>query len=313
MLYLSNPKSFKEFVGQNKIKNTLKIMINASKKQSEIIDNLLFCGGSGFGKTTLAKIVSKELKSNVKVVQGPILEKKADILSLFASLKSNDVLFIDEVHGINKQIEELLYSAMDERKIDLLIGPDGDSKIVRMNLPKFHFICATTKMSSLSNPLINRFGYVAHFENYSDSELIRITKFYLKKRDIAFDEEICEQIYKHCLRSPREIKKIIKRINDYLVAKDEVLSLSTLKKLFKVMGINKYGLNQDQIRLLKLLQNSDSRSSNSVKQIASMLSVDITYLEESIEPDLLHYNLIYKSSRGRKITEKGIKFLIGKN
>lgn len=306
--------SFDEFVGQEKLISTIKIIIESAKVQKKQIDHLLFYGPPGLGKTTLAKIISKETKSNIVYVQGPLIEKKGDVLTIFSSINDNDIIFIDEIHGINKNIEELFYSALEEGTIDVALGVDGDKKIMRMKLKKFCLIAATTKINLLSKPLKDRFGYIGKLSDYSDLEIAKIIFNSATKNKIKIKNDAINFIAIHSGQTPRVANTLLKRVNDFAIYyKIDLIDLETVKKAFSYLGIYLYGLYSPQIEYLKTLHKVFNDKFSSLDAISSIIKDDKYTILNDIEPILLIYKLIEKSPRGRKITNNGIEYLKSQN
>ncbi|WP_412031401.1 Holliday junction branch migration DNA helicase RuvB [Metamycoplasma buccale] len=303
-------EKFKDFVGQEKIIKTLKVIISSAEKQNKIIDHILFYGAPGLGKTSLAKIIANETKRNIVYAQGPLLEKKSDLLTLLSSIKENDVIFIDEIHGINKNLEELLYLALEEGVIDLTIGVDGDKRIMRMKLKKFTLVAATTKFNLLSKPLKDRFGYIGKLSPYNDDEIAIIIKNSAKRNNIKIDEDSIKEIASHSRQTPRIANILLERVNDFSIYDEQPnINLKIVKKAFKFIGVFKYGLTTFQIEYLKTLHEIFQDSFGSLDTISSIVKDDKLTIINEIEPTLLVYQLIEKTSRGRRITKNGIDYL----
>nr|WP_318031545.1 AAA family ATPase [Mycoplasmopsis bovis] len=194
---LLRPTSFKEFIGQKKLIVTVKAMIDGSLYRNEVLDHILFYGPPGTGKTTLASLIGNELNKKVHYLQGALLEKKSDVLSVFANVNENDIVFIDEIHSINKSVEEIIYNAMEDFKIDIIIGPEGNSKVMRMNLKPFTLIGATTKLNLLSQPFKDRFGLLARLSQYSNEEIVKILQNSKKKLKVETDNEVLMLLAKY--------------------------------------------------------------------------------------------------------------------
>ncbi|MGY6171763.1 Holliday junction branch migration DNA helicase RuvB [Candidatus Mycoplasma pogonae] len=304
------PKNFQEFIGQNKIKKTLFAMIQSAKKRKTKIDHIIFNAAPGFGKTTLANLIAQESGLNIKFIQGPSIEKKADLLQIFAALKEYDLLFIDEIHAINKNVEELLYSAMEEGVVDIPFGVEGDSKIIRMKLPKFTIIGATTKIYKISKPLRDRFGFIANFEMYNLFDIIEIIKSSSKKLNILILESFYTTIAEAAQLVPRQVNNILKRIRDFMIFHNtKQINQAILEETLSSIGIYAQGLNQQQISYLKILASHFQQKWISLETISSMLMFKKEVIQTFIEPELLKLGFLEKSFRGRMITEKALEYL----
>ncbi|AXE60674.1 Holliday junction branch migration DNA helicase RuvB [[Mycoplasma] phocae] len=302
--------SFDRFIGQNKITSILKIMISSANEQQSMIDHILFYGPPGLGKTSLAKIIANEFKTNIVYVQGPMIEKKSDVLTIFSSIQENDIIFIDEIHAMNKNVEELFYSAMEDFAIDIALGVDGNKKIMRLKLKKFSLIAATTKFNLLSKPLKDRFGYIGKLQPYSNKEIEKIINQSTAANSIKIDKESIEYIAKHSRQTPRIANNLLKRVNDFCIyEKQKKITIDTVKSAFEYLDIYLYGLYLPQIEYLKALNKTFYNRYASLDSISSIIKDDRSSILNEIEPLLLIYKLIEKSSRGRRITNEGIKYL----
>ena len=302
--------SFNDFIGQSKIKKTLKVMIAGANHLKRPIDHILFYGPPGLGKTSLAKIIAAETNRNIIYVQGPLLERKSDLLTLLSSIKENDIIFIDEIHGINKNIEELLYSALEDGVEDIAIGVEGDKRIMRMKLNKFSLIGATTKINLISKPLKDRFGFIGKLNNYSNQEIEKIIFNSAKRNEIQIDEESIKEIAIHSRQTPRIANNLLKRVYDFAIYEEtKEITLKIVKKAFGFIGVFKFGLYITQIEYLKVLHEVFNESYGSLEAISSIVRDDRYTIVNELEPILLLYKLIEKSPRGRKITQAGIEYL----
>lgn len=304
------PKTFDEFVGQEKIIKTLKVLLASAIHRKKMVDHILFYSPPGLGKTTLATLVAIENKANIKFIQGPLIEKKADLLTIFTSLSNNDILFIDEIHSINKNVEELLYSAMDEGVVDIPFGVEGEKKIIRMKLPNFTIFGATTKFSAISKPLKDRFGFIANLEPYTNSNIVTILCNSAKILKLDISKELISQIANYSELVPRKANNILKRIRDFSIYSNvKVITKSLVKETLHSIGIYNQGLTQQHILYLRLLKSVVKSNWVSLDTINSILHNQKENITSFIEPLLIQLNLIEKSFRGRRITQNGLQYL----
>ncbi|TPE57432.1 Holliday junction branch migration DNA helicase RuvB [[Mycoplasma] falconis] len=302
--------TFDDFIGQEKLIKTLKIIIASAKEQTRPIDHLLFYGPPGLGKTSLAKIIANELNGSIVYVQGPMIEKKSDILTIFSSIKDNDIIFIDEIHSINKNVEELFYSALEDRVIDIALGVEGNKKIMRLNLKNFSLIGATTKLNLVSKPLKDRFGYIGKLLPYNSEEIKNIILNSAKRNNISITEEAANYIAIHSRQTPRIANNLLKRVNDFSIFnKQDKITVQIVKNSFKYLDVHMFGLYQPQIEYLKTLKNIFKEKFASLETISSITRDDKYTILNEIEPLLIVNNLIEKGPRGRRITKEGSKYL----
>ncbi|AWX69225.1 Holliday junction branch migration DNA helicase RuvB [[Mycoplasma] anseris] len=301
---------FADFIGQENITKTLKVMLNSADYLKKPVDHILFYGPPGLGKTSLANIIANETKRNIIFSQGPLLERRSDLLTLLSSIKENDIIFIDEIHGMNKNLEELLYSAMEEGVVDLAIGVDGDKRIMRMKLKNFTLIGATTKFHLLSKPLKDRFGFIGKLQNYSQFEIEKIISNSSIRNKINIDKEAIKLIAESSQQTPRIANNLLKRVHDFAIYENcSNINISIVEKAFKFLGIFKYGLSNSQIEYLKILNTIFQNKTGSLDSICSLLKDDRHTIINEIEPTLLLFKLIEKSPRGRTLTKEGICYL----
>ncbi len=308
-LIILRPKTFDEFIGQKQIVNNLKIFIDSTKKRGVILDHILFSGGPGLGKTTLANIVSNSSDCGLTIIQGPALDSRSNLLSILSHIKEGDMIFIDEIHAISKVVEELLYSAMEDFAIDITIGNDDNSKTIRVKIPKFTLIGATTKLTKISKPLKDRFGINLRLISYSQQDLIKIITNNLNILDFNITKNGVTLLSRLSKRTPRKANQLLKRSIDFAIHMNkDVIDTQVIKKLQKNLNIYDYGLNAEDIAYLNILLNSNPQAIG-IKTLSSLLDADINYIESIIEPDLIKLSFISKTHKGRKILIPGINFV----
>lgn len=299
------PVTFDNYIGQEKMKRRLSISIDASRKKGSPLDHLLFYGPPGLGKTTIANIIANEMGVSIKSQSAPSIEKVRDLVTLLVTLQENDILFIDEIHRMNTYIEETLYSAMEDFFIEIIAELENEKKPIRINLPKFTLIGATTKPGSISSPLRDRFGMQEKLEFYTIDELSIIVHQYAEKLDFDISNIACDEIAKRARGTPRIAIKNLKRLHDYYLSVG--FDLESKKEITDAIifmtGVTEEGFYEKDIEYLTLLAKNGPMG---IKNISSMLSEDPSNIEDFIEPHLLQAGLIMKSSRGRHLTDDGI-------
>ncbi len=308
------PNNFKGFIGQKKLVQTLKVIIKSSQEQKNFPDHILFYGPPGLGKTTLAELISIYSNRNIIFVQGSLLIVKSDILAIFANINEGDIIFIDEIHSINKNLEELIYSVLEDSVIDIAIGPEGDKKIVRMKIKPFTLIGATTNISKISQPIKDRFGLLSKLEKYNEKELSQI----IINSSVILNCEITkEQSYKIASYSngtPRIANRLLKRIIDFAYFyNDGIINNKIIFKTFNYLSLFKHGLTTLHIEYLKILADIFDTKAASLDAIISVLNESKEVVINDIESLLLTHKLIIKTSRGRKITFEGHQYLLNYN
>lgn len=300
------PKYLKEYIGQEKLKKAIKIYIEAAKKREESLDHILLYGAPGLGKTTLAMVIANEMKTNIKVTSGPVLDKAGDLASILTSLEDGDILFIDEIHRIPANVEEILYPAMEDREIDILIGKGPSAKSIRLELPKFTLIGATTNAGKLSRPLRDRFGVTYRMEFYTDNEIEFILKRGAKILNMEYEEIAIKELVSRTRHTPRLANRLLKRARDYADIKSNgVLTKQVALSLLELLEIDKFGLDNTDRQILKVLKNS--LHPIGLTNLSLILNEDKKTIEEVYEPFLIAEGLIQRTHRGRVITKKGLE------
>jgi Holliday junction DNA helicase RuvB len=308
------PHSFNGFIGQKKLVQTLKVIIKSSEEQKSYPDHMLFYGAPGLGKTTLAEIIAIYSNRNIVFVQGSLLVVRSDILAIFANVSEGDIIFIDEIHSINKNLEELIYSALEDSVIDISIGPEGDKKIVRMKIQPFTLIGATTNISKISQPIKDRFGILSKLEKYKEAELSQIIINSSKLLKCSITKEQSSKIASYSNGTPRIANRLLKRIIDFAYFYNEgVITDKIITKTFSYLSLFKHGLNALHIEYLNILSDVFNMKATSLDAIASILNESKEVIINDIESSLLSLKLISKTSRGRKMTQDGYKYLLTYN
>lgn len=298
------PSTLSEYIGQAKVKTDLKIALAAAKKRNTPLGHTLFYGQAGLGKTTLAEIIAHEMGVNLKYVSAPQVECAGDICKLLSGLLANDILFIDEIHRLDIKAEEVLYSAMEDGFISIIVGKDSSSHPVRLALPPFTLIGATTKLGQVSKPLTDRFINVYKLESYSEEELREIAKRTAGLLGIiTITDTMAQQIATCSRKTPRLVNRYVCKYKDYLDATGKEPSIESLRESLSIAGVKEHGLTENDTRILKVLK--DASAPVGVQTLAGMVGEDVQTIESVIEPYLLMEGYIQKTGRGRILTEKG--------
>lgn len=300
------PKNVSEYIGQDKLKKQLKLIIDSAIIRGQLPEHILFYGQPGLGKTTLASLISKELKANFKVISAPSLSRIGDLVSLLMNLEDNTVLFIDEIHRLKAPLEETLYTAMESRQVDLVMGKATTSKSMRVDLPNFTLVGATTMLGKLSKPLKDRFNTVFYLEAYNPTEILEIIDKNSQTLKLKLTDSAKTILCRRCRGIPRITNNLLKRLRDYQLVHgykelDEVL----VEEILQELGIFSNGLTSTDISYLQALQ----RGTTGIKTISSILMEEADTIETVTEPYLLHLGLVDKANDGRKLTTKGLEFL----
>ena len=304
------PKSFDTYIGQSSLKDTLKITIKAAQKREKPLDHLLFYGPPGLGKTTLAGVIAQEMGVEIKITSAPALERPRDIIGILMSLQGGEILFIDEIHRLNKVAEEILYPAMEDFYLDMTTGKSQTVKTLRVPLPKFTLIGATTKAGELSGPLRDRFGIIHRLEFYTDEELAQVIKRTAGILEIEIDEKGALAIARRSRGTPRIANRLVKRVSDYaLVKHDGKITEDIANKSLDILKIDEFGLDTTDRCLLKLIIEKYEGGPVGIETIAAAIGEDVRTLEDVCEPFLLQAGLLQRTPRGRKVSPAGYRHL----
>lgn len=304
------PQSLDEYIGQTKVKENMKIYIEAAKKRGEPLDHCLFYGPPGLGKTTIANIIANEMHSNIKITSGPAIEKPGDLAGILTTLSEFDVLFIDEIHRLSKNVEEILYPALEDFTLDIVIGKGPSSRSIRLDLPKFTLIGATTKAGSLTTPLRDRFGIIHRLEMYSEKDLAKIIKRSSKILNIEIDEEASKEIARRSRGTPRIANRLLKRVRDYaIVLGDGNIDLKIAKHALNQLEIDELGLDEIDRKLLETMIVQYQGRAVGIEALAATVGEEIDTIEDVYEPYLIQIGYIARTPRGRKVLPPAYKHL----
>jgi Holliday junction DNA helicase RuvB len=299
------PNTWGEYIGQQKIKDNLHILLTAAKNRGEQAEHILFYGPPGLGKTTLAHLIAKETGRNIKITSGPAIEKVGDLASILTNLADGDILFIDEIHRLNKNIEEVLYPAMESGVLDIIIGKGPSARTIQLDLPPFTLLAATTKVAMMSSPLRSRFsGGVFKLEFYTNDEIAKIIRQSAQKLGIEIEEEAVQEIAKRSRYTPRTANYFLKRCRDYADVHNTALDFNSVMKSLELIGIDKEGLRQIDRQVLLTIIEKFNGGPVGLKTIATATHEEIDSIESVVEPYLIQKGFLELTSRGRTATQK---------
>lgn len=304
------PDNLEEYVGQSEVKENLSIFIKAAIMREEPLDHVLLYGPPGLGKTTLSNIIANELHSNIKTASGPAIEKSGDLAAILSSLEPGDVLFIDEIHRIPRFVEEILYSAMEDFTLDIIVGSDSSSRNIRIDLPPFTLVGATTRAGDLTGPLRDRFGIICKLNYYTVEELQKIAMRTSRVLNCPIDEDAALELARRSRGTPRITNRLFKRVRDYaLVMGNGNIDLSITKLALDKLKVDELGLDETDYHLLKSIIEKFNGGPVGIEAIASSIGEEQTTIEDVYEPYLLQIGLLKRTTRGRMVTEKAYEHL----
>lgn len=304
------PLTLSEYIGQEDVKKNIKVYIEAAKMRNEALDHVLLYGPPGLGKTTLANIIANELGVNIKTASGPSIEKSGDLAAILSTLEPNDVLFIDEIHRMPSYIEEILYPAMEDFVLDIMIGGEGNSRSIRINLPPFTLVGATTRAGDLTSPLRDRFGIISKMQYYTIEELIKIVKRTSKVYNVPIDDDAALELASRSRGTPRIANRLFKRVRDFaLVEGNGIINLEITKKALDRLKIDNKGLDDTDHQLLLAIIKKFNGGPVGIESVASSIGEEVTTIEDVYEPYLLQQGFLKRTPRGRVATQLAYEHL----
>ena len=304
------PESIAEYIGQTDVKENIKVFVEAAKMRKESLDHVLLYGPPGLGKTTLAFIIAHELGTNIKTASGPSIEKAGDLAAILSSLEEGDVLFIDEIHRMPRYIEEILYPAMEDFSLDIIVGSEGNSRNIKIDLPPFTLVGATTRAGDISSPLRDRFGIINKLQFYTVDELTDIVKRTSRVLNMPIDDEAAIELATRSRGTPRIANRLFKRVRDFaMVKKSDTIDLSITREALKRLQVDEMGLDNTDRELLLAIINKFNGGPVGIEALSSSIGEEVTTIEDVYEPFLLQEDLLKRTARGRVATEKAYKLL----
>ncbi len=304
------PSKLDEIIGRELEKETLKIMINSARRRKEVIDHILFYGPPGLGKTTFAVAIANEVGASIKITSGPAIERQGDLAAILTGLKKNDVIFIDEIHRLPKVVEEILYPAMEDGMLDIVMGKGPTAKTIRLSLEPFTLIGATTQIGKISSPMRDRFGLIQRLDFFSEGDLVEILKRACRLWNIEIDDDALSSLATISRGTARVGLRLLRRCRDYAESKKEgSITMETVKKTMNLLGIDRMGLEKIDREILFTLLNNFAGGPVGVSTLAASISEDEGTVSDVHEPYLMKCGFIKRTSRGRVLTQKGLKYL----
>lgn len=304
------PDSFDEYIGQTDVKENIKVFVKAAKLRGTNLDHVLLYGPPGLGKTTLAHIIANELGTNIKTASGPSIEKSGDLAAILSTLEEGDVLFIDEIHRIPRYIEEILYPAMEDFYLDIIVGSDGSSRNIKINLPHFTLVGATTRAGDLSSPLRDRFGIISKLNFYTEDELYQIIKRTSRVLDTPITDDAARELAKRSRGTPRIANRLFKRVRDFaLVYGDGIINKEILDSSLDRLKVDKTGLDDTDYNLLLSIVERFNGGPVGLEALASSIGEEASTIEDVYEPYLLQQGYLKRTARGRVVTDKTYEYL----
>lgn len=304
------PSIISEYIGQEDVKENIKVYIESAKIRNESLDHVLLYGPPGLGKTTLANIIANELGVNLKTASGPSIEKPGDLAAILSTLEPNDVLFIDEIHRMPSYIEEILYPAMEDYALDIIFGGEGSSRSIRINLPKFTLVGATTRIGDLTSPLRDRFGIISKLQFYTTEELTKIIERTSKVLQVPIDKEAASELASRSRGTPRIANRLFKRVRDFaLVEGNGTIDLEITKKALNRLKIDEMGLDEVDHQILRAIIEKFNGGPVGIESLASVIGEEVTTIEDVYEPYLLQQGFLKRTPRGRVVTHLAYEHL----